>query len=111
GALNSGTPHVVQHVLLLVTSFLFWGAVAGVDPNVPAVGRRRRVGLTVVLVGVTAALGLAGLAADAPLYHLYATAPKPWGGEQAVDLQRAAGWVQLVAGSALAGGASASLGR
>ena len=111
GALNSGPPHVVQHVVLLVTAFLFWRAVAGVDPNVPAVGRRRRIGLTLALVGVTAALGLAGLAADTPLYHLYAIAPKPWGGEEAFDLQRAAGWVQLVAGSALAMGASASIQR
>src|SRR5439155_19594451 len=105
------TPHVVQHVLLLVSAFLWWRSVAGVDPDVGEPSRIRSVVLTAAVVSVTAVLGLLLLEARDPLYRIYAAAPRPWGGEEAFDLQRAAGWVQLLAGVAVALAACAGVRR
>ena len=102
GALNTGTPHVVQHLLLLVSGFLFWRSIATVEPEPSGEDRPRRFAVTGAVVALTVGLGIVLVTAATPLYRLYVAAPRPWGGEEAFDLQRAAGWVQVLGGGTLA---------
>jgi len=98
-SLSNGLLHLWEHNLYLITAFLFWWPIVGVDP-VP-----RRVSFPARLVYLAAALpfvaflGLTVLLEGDPLYPHYVSLPPPWGGRAAVISQHDGGILLLVAGS------------
>src|SRR5919198_5344121 len=64
-ALNNGWPHVLEHALYLVTGFLFWWLVLGVDAPPRRAALRSRLTAVLLAVPVEAAIGLSVLLAGA----------------------------------------------
>jgi glycerophosphoryl diester phosphodiesterase len=100
-ALNNGWPHVLEHALYLVTGFLFWWSVLGVDATPRRAALRSRLTAVLLAVPVEAAIGLTVLLAGAPLYAHYATLPPPWGGQGALASQHRAGLLLWLGGDAV----------
>jgi cytochrome c oxidase assembly factor CtaG/glycerophosphoryl diester phosphodiesterase len=99
-ALNNGWPHVLEHAMYLVTGFLFWWTILGVDAAPRRAASRARLAALLMAIPLEAGLGLAILLAGAPLYAHYASLPPPWGPD-ALASQRQAGLLLWLGGDAL----------
>ena len=99
-ALEDPLVHALEHVVFIVSAFLFWWPVVGVDPNPARMSYPVRVGYVMLQMPQNAFLGVALFSATAVLYQHYATNTLPWLPDPLAD-QQLAGGIMWVAGDVL----------
>ncbi len=98
-ALENVWLHDLEHLLYLVSSFLFWMPIVGRDPSPWRIGFPGRLLYLFAQMPLNSLLGVAILYSSTILYPHYATTGRPWGPTPLED-QQAAGAVMWGLGDA-----------